>query len=102
VLIGYVGENRRPDWRRNDGSLVPARDIGIRDVVPVEEEAVPRAYEALLLSPIRPTVDGMGRVEELTGALRVYREARLNLLRAIGIPTSNREPLSEFAEQWEM
>lgn len=41
----------------------------------------------------------VGRVEALTGALKAYREARLDLLRTIGTPTSNREPLSEFAEQ---
>lgn len=33
-------------------------------------------------------------------ALAVYRDARLNLLRTIGVPVSNRDPLSEFAEQF--
>jgi hypothetical protein len=36
---------------------------------------------------------------ELLTALARYREARLELLRALELPVSNRDPLSEFAER---
>lgn len=39
-------------------------------------------------------------MDELVTALGVYREARLNLLRTLGLSASNRDPLSEFAEQF--
>lgn len=33
-------------------------------------------------------------------ALAVYRDARLNLLRTLGLASSNRDPLAEFSEQF--
>lgn len=40
----------------------------------------------------------MADLQELAEALAVYRTARHTLLRKVGVPLSNRDPLSEFAE----
>lgn len=42
----------------------------------------------------------MSRAQALLEALAVYRSARHTLLDTLGIPASNRDPLSEFAEQF--
>ena len=40
----------------------------------------------------------MNDLGDLQGAWATYRDARLNLLGGIGIPSSHRDPMSEFAE----
>lgn len=48
--------------------------------------------------PSSPYPNHVNHFQELLDALALYRAARHELLAKVGVPLSNRDPLSEFAE----